>query len=72
MNKCRRKECAAALVLLALASGAREENTAVNPLHLLLGRETMPAAALAGPSGKNRDRAYTVDAVGKVTVLVLK
>ena len=36
------------------------------------GRQALPAVAFAGPGGKNRDRAYVVDAAGKVTVLILK
>jgi len=37
-----------------------------------IGRQAIPAAAFVGPGGKERDRAYVVDAAGKVTVLLIQ
>ena len=39
-----------------------------------IARRVLPtvAAAFAGPGGKQKDRAFVVDAAGKVTVLILK
>ncbi len=37
-----------------------------------LGRAAMPVTGFAGPGGKNKDRAYVVDAAGNVTVLIVK
>ena len=55
-----------------LAVGTRTGVKLFGGDYRLIGREAMPVTAMAGPGGKDRDRVYTVDAAGKVTVLRLK
>ena len=55
-----------------LAVGTQFGVHLVGPDFKRRGMRAMPAAAFAGPGGKDRDRAFVVDASGHVTVLILK